>query len=493
MRAALVVVALAAIAGAQTTSSSNTTGFTDTLQNASDVVVADIISGAGVDDGTQVTVHATIRVVRVLSGGLAPGAELPITWRYKPTFESPAVTSKVALERRLFFLKNREALRAGLGFHVPAGAAPRYYPAAAPLQYKIACEVAPLIEEILSHHSADLVVPSPMRIPPPGSPEVATRLRYYDLTMTVQALDSAATKEIYADFSTRPEPYLKAFGIAGRLGNRDASALFDLEKDVAVVAPIFDSGVVPLFVPGLDLPNDLPAARALARLAVGETAVSGVESGAPMNLAWTHQAEFLPYFVVMLGSPSPLTRGMTLTALCPLLKGGPLWNPEMTDHCPNRAGSAPGPNEQSDIRYWTAWWQERRAEFPEVRPPARYAIPQKAPQMVEVPVEIRFLSLLHFSVDTQLTESDRAIWTDVKAAVQSKLDANDKRAEQMRNAARIASKLPDLATMKSLSDDRTAAAKSGLEELHRRLSPAGWLLIQKLLGDLAGGVGTTPR
>jgi hypothetical protein len=47
--------------------------------------------------------------------------------------------------------------------------------------------------------------------------------------------------------------------------------------------------------------------------------------------------------------------------------------------------------------------------------------------------------------------------------------------------------------MKLLGDDRSAAAKSGLEELQRRLSPAGWQTIQKLLGELARGSGSTPR
>jgi len=311
--------------------------------------------------------------------------------------------------------------------------------------------------------------------------------------MAFQALDAAAAKEIYGEFSARPEPYLKAFGIAGRLGSGDASALFDLEKDVATAAAIFESGVVSLFVAGLDLPRNLPAARALARLAVGETAVNAVESGAPMNLAWTHNPEFLPYFMVMLGSPSPTTRGMTLSAFCPLLKGGPLWKPEMTDHCPTRVGQAAGPNEQSDIRYWTAWWQDHRVDFPEVRPPARYAVPQRAAQTVEVPVEIRFLALFHFPIETQLTESDRAIWNDVKAVVESKLEANDKRADQMRNAARLSGKPPELAAMQSLSEERDAAAKSGLAELQRRLSAAGWQNVQKLLVELGGGMGSTPR
>src|SRR5215472_9296622 len=87
---------LAAAACAQTFSSHSGWSFSDTLQTATDVLVADIVSGSAVDDGSQVSVNATLRVVRVLSGGAVAGAGLTIQWQYRPMpLESPAITSTV--------------------------------------------------------------------------------------------------------------------------------------------------------------------------------------------------------------------------------------------------------------------------------------------------------------------------------------------------------------------------------------------------------------
>ena len=75
MRPAILLL-LAATACAQTFSSHSGWSFTDTLQTATDVLVGDIVSGSAVDDGSQVSVKATLRVVRVLSGSAMAGADL---------------------------------------------------------------------------------------------------------------------------------------------------------------------------------------------------------------------------------------------------------------------------------------------------------------------------------------------------------------------------------------------------------------------------------
>ncbi|HEX3742649.1 MAG TPA: hypothetical protein VHW09_01910 [Bryobacteraceae bacterium] len=95
MRSAILFL-LAATVSAQTFSSHTGWNFNDTLQTATDVLVGDIVSGTAVDDGSQVSVKAIVRVVRVLSGELAAGSNLDIQWQYRPTLlESPAVTSTV--------------------------------------------------------------------------------------------------------------------------------------------------------------------------------------------------------------------------------------------------------------------------------------------------------------------------------------------------------------------------------------------------------------
>jgi hypothetical protein len=513
MRLAVIAVALAASAAAQTGSSTGFS-FSETVKAATDVVVADIVSGAGVDDGSKVVVRARVIVVRTLSGHYRPGAELGFGWEYKPLLsEGPAVTSKVPLERGLWFLKpDKEGGVAPLrvtvegsgsgGYYLPAGAAPRYYSPDAPLSYKIACEIAPIIEDIATHHADDLAPRPYVPSVPLTIPEWARTLgRFQALLMALQNLDGAAKSEIYNDFSARPEPYLKAIGIGGRLASGDASALLDLEKNVAVLAPIFANGAMHPGGMGVELRSNLPAARALARLAIAETTLPTLEFNAAMQLAGTRSAEFLPYFVVMLGAPAPSTRDAVLTAFCPLLRDTEWWKPEMANHCPNRTPLNDAAAEQAEIRYWTSWWDVNREKIAkttvlaDVHAPARYSIPQNPTGVsFEVPLEIRFLSLVemarheHDPVAGQLSDPDRAGYREVSARVNTKLDANQRRSEQMMDAARVAGKMPEFAQMKALNDQRTAILKAGLDELRNRLSPAGWQAVEKFFAQMGGGM-----
>src|ERR1039457_4078775 len=90
---------------AQTYSSHSGWNFTDTLQSASDILVADVTAGSAVDNGSQGTVKATLHVIRVVGGDIAPGADLALQWQYQPgPGEGPAVTTKVARTRGLWFL-----------------------------------------------------------------------------------------------------------------------------------------------------------------------------------------------------------------------------------------------------------------------------------------------------------------------------------------------------------------------------------------------------
>jgi hypothetical protein len=518
---------LAATAWAQTFSSHSGWSFTDTLQTATDVLVGDIVSGSAVDDGSQVSVKATLRVVRVLGGEAAAGSDLAIQWQYCPMpFESPAVTSTVPKVRGLWFLRRAErklqplqanAMMSSLGgFSLPAGDAPRYYGPSAPLPYKIACEIAPVIEDLVARRGDDLGPHAP-QAPVAGAPPpwVRTVTQFNALTMALQGLGKAAA-EAYAYFSALPDPRLKLVGIQGRLAMGDASALLDLERDLAAVAPALNPGSMPMTGMGIDVRANLPAAHALGRLAIGETPLPGIEGSAAIQLASTRSPEFLPYLIVMLGSPSPGTRDVTLMSFCQLLRDEKLWTAEMPGYCPNRAPLNDAAEEQKDIRFWKEWWQAHRVEIaktvtlPNVYAPARYNVPENTEwQSVEAPLEIRFMSLLnmtgnhsdhyhdasgaltpgpgpgsHDPVAAQLTPADRGTYEHVCAEVNAKLATIQKRSEEMLNAARIAGTRPPMIT-----DDRLPAMKSGLSDLRNRLSPAGWQVVEKFLNDMAIGMG----
>jgi hypothetical protein len=328
-------------------------------------------------------------------------------------------------------------------------------------------------------------------------------------------LDKSAA-EAYAHFSSLPDPRLKLVGIQGRLGMGDASALLDLEKNLAAIAPALHRGSMPMTSMGIDVRANLPAAHALGRLAIGETPLPGIEGGAASQLASTRSPEFLPYLIVMLGSPSPGTRDVTLMSFCQLLRDQKFWTAEMPAYCPNRASLNDPAEEQKDIRFWKEWWQRHRAEIaktvtlPNVFAPARYNVTENTGwQPVQIPMEIRFMSLLnmagshsdhyhdaggalvqgpgpgpHDPLAAQLTTPNRGAYEQVCAAVNAKLAAIQKRSEEMLNAARIAGTLPPV-----MSDDRMPALKSGLDDLRNRLSPAGWQVVEKFLNDMAIGMG----
>jgi hypothetical protein len=546
MRLVLAVVLLAASAGAQTFTGHSGWSFDDTLQTATDVLVGDIVNGTGIDDGSQVTVKATLRVVRALSGATPAGAELPLQWQYRPMpLESPAGTSKVPLVRGLWFLrKNAEAKLEPLqassmlpslgGYYLPAGDAPGYYAGNAPLQYKIACEVAPVLEDLAARNAADL---GPHAPEPPVrgvlAPWVQTRMRYQALIMVLQALDKTATAEAYRRFSSLPDLNLKMVGIEGRLNAGDTSAVFDLEKNLASFAGASSVNRPPAIM-GPNLRSDLPAAHALARMALSETPL-GLEGALAFQLATTRSPEFLPYLAVMLGSPNSGTRDGALMAFCQLLgpmgdavKAHPLWRPGMSGYCPNHSPMNDRAAQDKDIQFWKQWWDSNRQEIaktvtlPAISAPARYSVTENTgwQEVIEIPLEIRFMSLLNMSgaqpdhyhdargglvegpspgphdpVSAQMAPSDREAYGQVAGAVNAKLAAVQKGSEDMLNAARIAETMPDAKRSKELNQQRMAALKAGLDELRNRLSPAGWQAVERFLTQMGIGMmsGVRPR
>jgi uncharacterized membrane protein len=536
-------------ASAQTYSSHSGWNFTDTLQTASDILVADVTAGSAVDNGSQVTVTATLHAVRVLGGDIAPGADLTLQWQYQPgPGEGPAVTTKVAQTRGLwFFHKNpqgaREPLKASMmspmgGSFLPLAAGipsgPLSYTDAQPLQTKIAREIGAAIEDLVTQHAADLV---PRRLEVmaggPAPAWVGTRTTYQSLTMALESLNQAAAAGVYQYFSTLPDLNLKTLGIFGRLNAGDTSAIFDLEKNLPSVASSFDAWnhMPPLL--SLDLRKDLTAAHALARIALSDITVPGLEGGLAFTLARTRSPEMLPYLAVMLSSPESGIRGSALMSFCQLLGPMPaptaLWSPEMAGYCPNGSPLNDRDLEQKDTQFWKQWWESHRDEIaktvtlPTVAVPVRYRTPPNTgwQEVTEVPVEVRFESLLHMTaamqpehyhaadgtivggppparhdpLSGQLNPDDREIFRQVIESVNAKLAAVQTRAQQMLNAARIAGTRPDLQQSKALYADRQAALRTGLDELQARLSGEGWQSVERFLKGMSIGMvrSTSPR
>jgi hypothetical protein len=518
------IVALVLSASAQTYSHSGWS-FADTLQTASDVVVADITGGSAADNGSQVTVKATLHAVRVLSGDINAGADLVVEWHYRPNpGESPAVTTKVPLARGLWFLRKDsngalEPMQAGMmspmgNSFLPLGASAPSYADGEPLQTKVAREIAAALEELATEHAAAL---APR--PPERTVWSNPRAQYQSLTVALQAIDQAAAIEVYQSLSMLPDPNLKALGIFGRLRAGDAAVIFELERNLATVLSANRAlETHPVSLNGLNLRGNLAAAHALARIALSDTTISGLDGELALVLARTRSAEMLPYLMVMLGSPEPGIRDSALMSfgflLGPMPDPSALWEPEMAGYCPMGSPVNDREIEQKDIQFWTQWWESHREEIaktvalPTAAAPARYGAARR--EEGEIPIEVRFEFLLHMSADKrpehyhaedgtiveapppvpdgphdpvsgQLEPADREIFHQVIESVNGKLAAVQERGRQIANAVRITGTMPTREQSRELDAGRTAALRTGLAELQTKLSPEGWQTVERFL------------
>jgi len=518
------IVALVLSASAQTYSHSGWS-FADTLQTASDVVVADITGGSAADNGSQVTVKATLHAVRVLSGDINAGADLVVEWHYRPNpGESPAVTTKVPLARGLWFLRKDsngalEPMQAGMmspmgNSFLPLGASAPSYADGEPLQTKVAREIAAALEELATEHAAAL---APR--PPERTVWSNPRAQYQSLTVALQAIDQAAAIEVYQSLSMLPDPNLKALGIFGRLRAGDAAVIFELERNLATVLSANRAlETHPVSLNGLNLRGNLAAAHALARIALSDPTIPGLDGELALVLARTRSAEMLPYLMVMLGSPEPGIRDSALMSfrflLGPMPDPSALWEPEMAGYCPMGSPVNDREIEQKDIQFWTQWWESHREEIaktvalPTAAAPARYGAARR--EEGEIPIEIRFEFLLHMAADRQpehyhaadgtivegppdtpnaphdpvsgqLEPADREIFHQVIESVNGKLAAVQERGRQIANAVRITGTMPTREQSRELDAGRTAALRTGLAELQSKLSPEGWQTVERFL------------
>jgi len=513
MKQLTVFLCLAFAATSQTTTSSkNGWTFADTLTNATDVLVADITHGSGIDNGSVVGVRATVNILRVLAGNLTPGAGLTLEWQYHPApYENPAVTSKVPAIRGLFFLRKSpsggfeplqasgpSALLGGFALPLETGDA-IFCPADEALPSKIACELGTALELLITSHAADFDLHRP-QAPANGvlAPWVQTRMNYQALRFTLDALDPAAAAPVFRRLSALPDANLKSVGLAGRLRGGDANAMFEVEKNLTQLVLTIDAAYLTFAMTSLDLAGHVPAAHAFGRLALSENPLPGFEGAFIFRIGWTHDPQFLPYLAAMLENPDSVARSSVILAFCTLLTPSKtVWQPGMKEFCPAQTPIHDREVEARDTAFWKQWWSEHReqiaatTELPSVAAPARYrsAPPQNA--AVEAPIEIRFQSLLSMSANTdvdplasQLNPSDRATYQQIVKVTSQKLQALQKQGEQMVNAARIAGKPPDIEQSKSLWTSQETALKSAVQQLRDTLSPDGWKAVETFLKNM---------
>src|ERR1035438_10517053 len=98
------------VALAQTRSSTSShSGWSiqDTLETAPDIVVGTVAASDCADSGAEVSCRATVRILRVVKGGLAPQANIQVHWDYHPgPLDGPEATRHVPDVTALWCLRS---------------------------------------------------------------------------------------------------------------------------------------------------------------------------------------------------------------------------------------------------------------------------------------------------------------------------------------------------------------------------------------------------
>ncbi len=506
----------------------------ESFRTATDVVAADVLSNSFSDTGSEIRVRSRLVAKRVLSGGLRPEEEFDLDWSFRPSpGETIGAAGTEAPPSGLLMMRKQggrfdlliASMNTGLwGKFVPASSAPPAgpfaYTAGQPLQTKMGCEIGAAVQDIVAQHAGDLDVsvpqnpaPTPVRPGPVALPTQAAIVRgkFSALLEALGSLDSASAAPVYRYMSAQSDANLKLAGIAGRLAGRDHSALFDLERDLPRLAMTWAAHQMPVMrqLGFIDVGADLPAAHALARIALSETTIPSIEGAMARTLASTHSPEVLPYFMLLLNGPTEGIRDNALFSMChQLLRPAPgstvqqFWKPEMDAECPEHSPLNDPDREKQYLDYWNDWWAANReaiarvAQLPVVTPPARWTVQASSLRAVSAAtlLEMRFGALV--TRDTvlrshglpappepflaQFSSHDAQVYREVIDATSKRYDEQRQKINQLQQEARVQGVRPDSSQAPRQAD----IFKAGLDELRNRLSPAGWQALERYLNTM---------
>jgi hypothetical protein len=248
------------------------------------------------------------------------------------------------------------------------------------------------------------------------------------------------------------------------------------------------------------------------------------EAGVVQMLALTGSLEFLPYLNAMLDSPRSTVRAGAVSAFCQLTNRSSFWQPDMQAQCPSVVGVGDTAEVRQAIDFWRSWYAGSRTEIatvatlPEVAAPARYSA-ERSRANVDAPVETRFLRLVSASAGVfnppptasgdPAADATPGHTVPARTAAVSvgfappgsiarfigELDPTDREIFH-RMVDSIHASLQEVAvqdansggTPKPLAERqrlRQAVLQSGLADLRKQLSPAGWNALQVEMGLMA--------
>lgn len=522
-----VLLTLPLLAAAQVTSSHRGWSFSDTLQTATAIVVADITGGTSVDTGSLVSVAATARVVRVLKGTLAPDATLNLAFSYKPApFEGPEMTSKVPAIRALLFLERSEQgyqpmqaasrLLSMGGYLVPVSREALVHSPDSSLNTRLSREYAQALQEMAATYQADLAATAPAPLNGYRLPTSTLHRNQFEAvagSLLELPADSLPVLQSLSESSLLP---LRVVGLAGRLQRGDATALAEIEKDLPRLAGTREGARLGSPLSSLALADKPAEAHTLARIALADPSLSGAETALASALGRMHRLEFLPYAMTLLDSPDSFVRDASMMSACEILRDAQpsLWKAAaMQPHCPDHAPLNDTPREQADIQFWKQWWTAQHdgiaklVALPDPRPPARWsnASPEEVSESGSqpMPLETIIQSLLQeeFSrpshahnesgaiveathspstADSLLSDpADRQVFRDTAKESQRKYEEYVARRNALRNVARVGGAYPTREQIMAAFTEWESSTKTIVASLRTRLTADGWKALER--------------
>jgi hypothetical protein len=236
-------------------------------------------------------------------------------------------------------------------------------------------------------------------------------------------------------------------------------------------------------------------------------------------VSYLQKIEFLPYLAVMLESPNTGNRDTALMGLCTMVRqtsiqprdSGGLWKPDMQQYCPNHSPLQNPAEERVYLDFWKQWWADNREKIqadPNVpRPvaPARYfSNATVAGERITVPMTRRLRMFVNMAdslkrgreaqagpsteqsaTGTVLTgrlsaEDDRKL-EEIALRIFGSLAATQEKSRVAMNAAAVQGTRPDQAPMEALNSETEKTLTTGLADLQRELSYAGWKVVEDYL------------
>lgn len=363
-----------------------------------DALVAGMIEEPrAVAEGATVRASGRLRVVRTISGEIAPGTSLALRWEYRAAPDEareagrrlPAGPGLVLLARdgeswtpQRFVTDSSAQFAGGYFFPVPGEQIPPQYwtEAEARWERKLAHEIWWTLEH-LAQQQGQALNPA-RRVLTDGAilarPTPVQR-HFRAGSFLLWTAPEPETLEIYYRLAQSPYPNVRTPGLTGLLRAGATGAAQEMEKDWPLLAPTLEAIRI---YHGLRKIDRLPKedVRALARMALNEVVPPFFESTVAGQLS-VLGAEALPFTAAFLLHPDVRVGGAAVATACELLKA--------TLDSPRRWCATRQSRTEPEVIYF---WQDRLRDLG-IRPqtlPGRYRVPDpKAPAGEEAPAEDR--------------------------------------------------------------------------------------------------------